>query len=207
MKTKVYDLKWTETGTTTLNKDVFGIEVNEDLIHRALILQLANARVAIAHTKTRGERRGSTRKLFRQKGTGRARMGSNRSPIRKKGWVAFGPRNDRNFTLTMNRKERQKALFCVLSAKAKAKSIVVVKKLEMKEIKTSAMDAVMTALPVKGKVLVALHEKNENVTKSTSNLKYAKTVSTDYLNMHDLLKYETLVLSEDGLKTLNALAA
>jgi len=96
MKTKVYDLKWTETGTTTLNKDVFGIEVNEDLIHRALILQLANARVAIAHTKTRGERRGSTRKLFRQKGTGRARMGSNRSPIRKKGWVAFGPRNDRN---------------------------------------------------------------------------------------------------------------
>jgi len=207
MNVKVYDLKGKETGTATLSKDVFGLEINEGLIHRALVMQLANKRIAIAHTKTRGERRGSTRKLFRQKGTGRARMGGNRSPIRKGGWVVFGPRNDRNFTLSMNRKERQRALFCVLSAKAKAKSIVVVKKLEMKEIKTSAMDAVMKALPVKWKALVVLHEKNENVTKSTSNLKYAKTISTDYLNMADLLKYETLVLSEDGLKTLNALVA
>jgi len=107
----------------------------------------------------------------------------------------------------MNRKERQKALFCVLSAKAKAKTIVVVKKLEVKEIKTSVMDAALSALPIKGKVLVALHEKNENVTKSTSNLKYAKAISTDYLNMADLLKYETLVVSEEGLGTLNALAA
>lgn len=207
MNVKVYDLKGKETGTATLSKDVFGLEVNEGLIHRALILQLANKRVAIAHTKTRGERRGSTRKLFRQKGTGRARMGGNRSPIRKGGWVVFGPRNDRNFTLAMNRKERQRAVFCVLSSKAKDKAIVVVKKLEVKEVKTKTMDNALTALPTKGKVLVALHEKNENVTKSTSNLKYAKTVSMDYLNMHDLLKYETLVISEDGLAKLNALAA
>jgi len=85
MNVKVYDLKGKETGTATLSKDVFGLEVNEGLIHRALVMQLANARNAIAHTKTRGERRGSTRKLFRQKGTGRARMGGNRSPIRRGG--------------------------------------------------------------------------------------------------------------------------
>lgn len=85
METKVYDLKGKETGTATLNEQVFGVEVNEGLIHRALILQLANARQAGAHTKTRGERRGSTRKIYRQKGTGRARMGANRSPVRKGG--------------------------------------------------------------------------------------------------------------------------
>lgn len=207
MNTKVYDLKWKESGSATLNKDVFGIEVNEGLIHRALILQLANARVAIAHTKTRGERRGSTRKLFRQKGTGRARMGSNRSPIRKKGWVAFGPRNDRNFTLCMNRKERQKALFSVLSSKVASKSLVVVKKLEMKEAKTKAMNTIMNALPLGKTALVALHEKNETVEKSISNLKNAKYVQASYLNMADLLKYETLVLTEDSLKQVNALAA
>ncbi len=207
MNTKVYDLKWKETGSATLSKDVFGLEVNEDLIHRALILQLANARVAIAHTKTRGERRGSTRKLFRQKGTGRARMGSNRSPIRKKGWVAFGPRNDRNFTLSMNRKERQKALFCVLSSKVKNKQLVVVKTLEMKEAKTKAMNAVMQALPLGKTALVALAEKNENIERSISNLKTVKYVQAAYLNMADLLKYESLILTEDSLKQVNALAA
>lgn len=85
METKVYDLKGKETGSATLNEQVFGLELNEGLVHRALVMQLANARLATAHTKTRGERRGSTRKLYRQKGTGRARMGANRSPIRKKG--------------------------------------------------------------------------------------------------------------------------
>jgi large subunit ribosomal protein L4 len=200
-------MKWKESGTATLNKDVFGVEVNEDLIHRALILQLANARVAIAHTKTRGERRGSTRKIYRQKGTGRARMGSNRSPIRKKGWVAFGPRNDRNFTLAMNRKERQKALFCVLSSKVKAKSLVVVEKLEMKEAKTKTMNTIMQTLPLGKTTLIALAEKNENVERSISNLKTVKYVQSAYLNMADLLKYETLVLTEDSLKQLNALTA
>jgi len=207
MNTKVYDLKGKETGTATLNKDVFGIEMNEGLVHRALVMQLANARIATAHTKTRGERRGSTRKLFRQKGTGRARMGGNRSPIRKGGWVVFGPRNNRNFTLDMNRKERQKALFCVLSAKVKAKSLVVVNKLEVKETKTKAMNVIMTALPLGKTALVALHEKNENVERSISNLKTVKAIQASYLNMADLLKYETLVISEDGLKQLNALAA
>ena len=207
METKVYDLKWKETGSVTLSDKVFGLELNEGLVHRALIMQLANARVAIAHTKTRGERRGSTRKLFRQKGTGRARMGGNRSPIRKKGWVAFGPRNDRNFTLNMNRKERQRALFCVLSSKVRDNALVVVKKLDIKEISTKKMDSIMKALPLGKTALVALHEKNENVEKSISNLKTVKAIDASYLNMADLLKYETLVVSVDAVEGLNALGA
>lgn len=170
-------------------------------------MQLANARIAIAHTKTRGERRGSTRKIFRQKGTGRARAGSNRSPIRKKGGVAFGPRNNRNFTLSMSKKERQKALFCVLSEKLRNNALVVLKKLEVKEISTKKMNTIMTALPLGKTALVALAEKNENVEKSISNLKSVKSILSDYLNMSDLLKYETLVLTEDSVAKLNALGA
>lgn len=207
METKVYDLTWEEAGSVTLNQSVFGVELNEGLVHRALVMQLANARIAIAHTKTRGERRGSTRKLYRQKGTGRARAGSSRSPIRKKGGVAFGPRNDRNFTLAMNRKERQKALFCVLSSKVRDNLLVVVKELESKEISTKSMNAIMQKLPLGKTALVALHEKNENIEKSINNLKTVKAIQSSYLNMADLMKYETLVLSEDGVKQLNALVA
>jgi large subunit ribosomal protein L4 len=121
--------------------------------------------------------------------------------------VAFGPRNDRNFTLAMNRKERQKALFCVLSSKVKAKSLVVVEKLEMKEAKTKTMNTIMQTLPLGKTTLIALAEKNENVERSISNLKTVKYVQSAYLNMADLLKYETLVLTEDSLKQLNALTA
>ncbi len=106
----------------------------------------------------------------------------------------------------MNRKERQKALFCVLSSKVAAKALVVVKKLEMKEISTKAMNTVMTALPLGKTALVALHEKNENIEKSIANLKTVKSIGISYLNMKDLLKYETLVLSEEGVKHLNALS-
>lgn len=107
----------------------------------------------------------------------------------------------------MNRKERQKALFCVLSAKVASNALVVVKKLEVKEISTKAMNVVMKALPLGKTALVALHEKNENVEKSISNLKTVKSIGISYLNMKDLLKYETLVLSEEGVKNLNALSA
>lgn len=206
METKLYDMKGKESGTVTLNDKVFGLEVNEGLIHRALVLQQANARVAVAHTKTRGERRGSTRKLFRQKWTGRARAGSVRSPIRVGGGVAFGPRNNRNFTLNMNKKERQRAIFCLLSSKVADGWLVVVKKLELKEMKTKVMDAVVKSLPVGRTALIALHERNENVEKSAANLKNVKTIKSSYLNVADLLKYETLIVPEDTLQVMNALA-
>jgi len=121
--------------------------------------------------------------------------------------VAFGPRNDRNFTLNMNRKERQRALFCVLSSKVRDNALVVVKKLDIKEISTKKMDSIMKALPLGKTALVALHEKNENVEKSISNLKTVKAIDASYLNMADLLKYETLVVSVDAVEGLNALGA
>ena len=207
MKTKVFDQKGEEAGSVELNDKVFGLEVNEGLIHRALILQLANKRQVLAHTKTRGEVRGSTRKLFRQKGTGRARAGSNRSPIRI-GWgVAMGPRNNRNFTISMNKKERQKALFCALSSKLKDKKLIVVKNLDVKEVKTKLMSTIFRALPTGSTSLVALSEKNDATERAGANLKNVKVISAAYLNIADLMKYETLVLPENTVEHLNALAA
>jgi len=198
MQIALYDQKWKEAGKVKLNDAVFAQEVNEGLIHRALVYQLANARQVVAHTKTRGERRGSTRKLYRQKGTGRARMGSARSPIRKKWGVVFGPRNVANFSLSMNKKERRKALFSALSAKAK-QGLVIVDDVKLKEIKTKDMAKVINNLPLEGKTLFAIPAKNEVLQKSAGNIPTVKTLTVNYLNIHDLLKYENLLLTKDSL--------
>jgi len=205
MKTKLFDQKGSEVGDIELNKDIFGIEMNEGLVHRALIYQLANNRINVAHTKTRGERRGSTRKIYRQKGTGRARMGGVRNPIRRGGWVVFGPRNNTNFTLKMNKQERRKALFCVLSEKLKNKQLIVVKDLKLKDAKTKAMTEVFAKLPYDKTALLAIAERNDAVQRSSNNLPYVKTVLSAYLNVKDLMKYNTLVLSEASLDQLNSL--
>ena len=195
-----------QKGTIELNDSVFGLEPNENIVHRALVYQLANARINVAHTKTRGERRGSTRKIYRQKGTGRARMGSNRSPIRKKGWVAFGPRNNRNFTISMNKKERRLAINVLLSDKVRNNKLVVLDKLALKEIKTKEMDKIMSNLPHDKKILLALREKDEVIMKSANNLPYVKNLLLAYLNVKDLLKYDTLVLLKDSIEELNSRA-
>jgi len=205
MKTNLFDQKGKSVWEIELNDLVFWLELNEGLIHRALVYQLANNRMVVAHTKTRWERRGSTRKIYRQKGTGRARMGSNRSPIRKKGWVAFGPRNTVNFTISMNRKERRKALFSVLSSKLANNDLIVVDKIEFKEAKTKNMAEVFTKLPYNEKALLAIPAKNEMIEKSAANLPYVKAILVDYLNIKDLLKYKTLVLLKDSLGNLDKL--
>jgi len=206
MEIKLYSQEGKETWVIELKDSVFGIEPNENLIHRALVYQLANARTNVAHTKTRGERRGSTRKIYRQKGTGRARMGSNRSPIRKKGWVAFGPRNNRNFTISMNKKERRLALFSVLSSKAKNNQIIVVDDIKLKEVKTKLMDWVFKSLPFEKTALFAINKQREDLHKATRNLDYVKDIQVDYLNIKDLLKYNTLILLKDSLEDINSRA-
>lgn len=206
MEIKMYTQNGKEKGTIELNESIFGLEPNENIVHRALVYQLANARLNVAHTKTRGERRGSTRKIYRQKGTGRARMGSNRSPIRKKGWVAFGPRNNRNFTLSMNKKERRLAINILLSDKVRNNKIIVLDKLSLKEIKTSEMVKVFKSLPEHNKVLLALKEKDEVIMKSANNLLNVKNLLLWYLNVKDLLKYDTLVLLKDSIEELNSQA-
>ncbi len=206
METIMLDQKWKEAWKVELNKAVFSVKINEDLIHRSLVYQMANARINLAHTKTRWERRGSTRKLYRQKGTGRARMGSARSPIRKKGWVAFGPRNNRTFAISMNKKERRLALFSILSSKVKNKDLIILNDIKLKEIKTKSMIDVFKNIPYQEKALLALPERNEILEKSAANIPYVKTVSVNYLNTHDLLKYKTLVLLKGSVDHLNALA-
>ena len=205
MKTNLIDQKGKSVWEIELNDLVFWLELNEGLIHRALVYQLANNRMVVAHTKTRWERRGSTRKIYRQKGTGRARMGSNRSPIRRKGWVAFGPRNNVNFTLSMNKKERRKALFCVLSSKLANNDLIIVDNINFSEVKTKNMIEVFNALPYNEKALLAIPAKNEIIEKSAANLSYVKTILVDYLNIKDLLKYKTLVLLKDSLVKLDNL--
>ena len=205
MKTNLFDQKGKSVWEIELNDLVFWLELNEGLIHRALVYQLANNRMVVAHTKTRWERRGSTRKIYRQKGTGRARMGSNRSPIRKKGWLAFGPRNTVNFTLSMNKKERRKALFSVLSSKLANNDLIVVDKIDFKEVKTKNMVEVFSKLPYNEKALLAIPAKNEMIERSSANLPYVKVILVDYLNIKDLLKYKTLVLLKDSLVNLDKL--
>jgi len=203
MQTKLYNQEWKDQGSIELNDVVFAQEVDNALIHRALTYQLANARRVVAHTLTRSERRGSTRKLYRQKGTGRARVGSARSPIRKKGWVAFGPRNNANFSIRMNKKERRKALFSVLSSKITSDSLVVVDSLNFDSMKTKNMVNVLNALPVKDKVLLALPSADKNVERSSANIPTLKTLFVNYLNVKDLLKFETLVLTKESLAKID----
>ena len=206
MKTNLFDQKGKSVWEIELNDLIFWLELNEGLIHRALVYQLANNRMVVAHTKTRWERRGSTRKIYKQKGTGRARMGSSRSPIRKKGWVAFGPRNTVNFTLNMNKKERRKALFSVLSSKLSNGDLIIVDKIDFKDVKTKNMVEVFKALPYNEKALLAISAKNEMIEKSASNLPYVKSILVDYLNIKDLLKYKTLILLKDSLTNLDKLS-
>lgn len=206
MNTKVYDQNWKVVSEVELSDSVFWLEMNEGLIHRALVYQLANNRKNISHSKTRGERRGSTRKIYRQKGTGRARMGSNRSPIRKKGWLAFGPRNTVNFELSMNKKERRKALFVALSAKLKNNELLILDSLSFDSIKTKNMEAVFAKLPYEKNALLAMANKDEVIEKSSANLPYVKTLLVHYLNIKDILKYKTLVLMKDSLESIENLA-
>ncbi len=205
MQTKLLSQEGKEIGTVELNDSVFGVDINKGLIHRALVYQLANERQVVAHTKTRSDRQGSTRKLYKQKGTGRARAGSARSPIRRKGWVAFGPRNNANFTILMNKKERRLALFSLLSQKVKENKVLVLDSIEFKEVKTKNMVQVLNNLPYEKSVLLAIASKNEGIERTSSNIANVKTLLVDYLNMADLLKYNTLVLLKDSLEKVNSL--
>lgn len=205
MEIKLYNQLGKETWTVELNDSVFWLEFNEGLVHRSLVYQLANARLNVAHTKTRGERRWSTRKIYRQKWTGRARMWSNRSPIRKKGWVAFGPRNTTNFTLSMNKKERRLAICSILSDKVKNNNLIVVDSIKLPEIKTKLMEKVFNALPYTKNILFALPRDNSVLEKSSNNLANVKNLLVDYINVKDLLKYNTLVVLKESVEKLNSL--
>lgn len=201
MKAIVYNQKGEKKGEISLNKAIFGVEINEGLVHRALVLQMANSRKAIAHTKTRGEIRGGGRKPHRQKGTGRARTGSTRGPIHRGGGIVFGPRSTRNFEVMMPKKQRRKALFCALSSKANAEQILVLDHYKG-EMKTKAFIELITKLPIERDVLVVVSGRNEVIEKSAKNITNVKTIHANYLNIKDLLKYNSVLFLEDALDKL-----
>ena len=189
-----------------LNENVFGIEPNENIVHSAIVNYLANQRQGTQNTKTRAEVSGGGRKPWRQKGTGRARQGSIRAPQWIKGGIALGPR-PRSYSYKMNKKEKRLAIKSILSSKVAEKELVVLDKLELKEIKTANMVKVLNNVKAEGKTLILLPANNENVCKSSRNIEGVKTLTVDTINAYDLVKYKGLVVTEDTVKKLEEVYA
>ena len=205
-KIDVYNIEGKKVSSLDLNEAVFGIKPNEKIVHMALVNYLANQRQGTSNTKTRSEVSGGGRKPWKQKGTGRARQGSIRAPQWFKGGIALGPK-PRDYRYTVNRKERRLAIRSVLSSKVLEENLVVVDKIDLKEIKTKNMVKALDALKVEGKTLIVLPEKNENVQKSARNIEGVKTSLVNTINVYDLLKYNKLVLTVDSVKSLEEVYA
>lgn len=201
MQVSIYSQDGNVVEKIDLPKDIFEAKVNEDLIHRFLMMQLSNSRHPIAHTLKRDERAGSTKKLYRQKGTGRARQGDRRSPLHRKAGVVFGPRNERNFKKYMSKQERRGALLGVLTSKANDNAILGLEKYEGK-VSTKGFVDMLKKLPVQKNVLVVLPEKNDVIEKSSRNLPHVKSVLVNYLNIKDVLNHEHLLFLKDALEKL-----
>jgi len=201
MKVDLYSQAGVKTGEVDLPKEIFEVEFNEDLVHQALLFQLANDRQVLAHTKTKGEVRGGGKKPYAQKHTGRARQGSIRSPQMRGGGVTFGPRSNRNYTQRMPLKQRRKALFCALSDKANEGLIMALEKYEG-ESKTKKFAELIKKLPIKKDVLVVMAEKNKDLELSARNIPNVKTILAGYVNIHDLQRYETVLFLKDSIKKM-----
>ncbi|MDD3190361.1 MAG: 50S ribosomal protein L4 [Candidatus Pacebacteria bacterium] len=202
MKIKVYNLEGQESGQMDLSERIFDVPVNEDLIHQVVVSQMANSRVAIADTKDRGEVSGGGKKPWKQKGTGRARHGSSRSPIWKGGGVTFGPTSDRNFSKKVNKKMKAKALFMILTDKLKENKIMVFEKMELEKPSTKKMISFLDKMSVKSKALMALGEKDRNMIKSVNNISNVSTIAGDSVNVVDLMKNDILIVSKEGIKKI-----
>ena len=206
LKIDVYDVSGKKVKDLNLNEKVFGIEPNNAVVHSSVVNYLANQRQGTQNTKTRSEVSGGGRKPWRQKETGRARQGSIRAPQWIKGGIALGPK-PRSYVYKMNKKEKALAIKSVLSSKVLEKELVVVDKFNFKEIKTAEMVKALTNLKVEGKALILLPANDENVLKSSRNIKGVKTLTVDTINVYDLVKYTKLVVTEDSVKKLEEVYA
>ena len=203
MKVKVYNQKREEVEEIELLKEIFEIKLNTDLVHQVVLVQTANRRRKIAKTKGRSEVRGGGRKPWRQKGTGRARAGSIRSPIWRGGGVTFGPLTEKVFKKRIPKKMRRKALFMVLSVKAKENLLLVLDKLEIEKPKTKAMAKVLNKLFLKkGSGLVVLPKIDKSVILSIKNIPKTGTIQAKELNVLDLLSYKYLVMPKEAIKII-----
>jgi large subunit ribosomal protein L4 len=202
IKFPVYNLKGEKVKDAELPESVFGVKENDALLHQVYVSQYANRRQVSAHTKDRAERAGSGKKPWRQKGTGRARVGSVRTPVWRKGGVVFGPTKDRNFKKDVPKKMGQKALAVVLSAKMRSEELFLVESLAMKEAKTKMMNEAIKNLKIKGSVLVGFSEKERESKRASRNLARISNIDAKNLNVFDVLNHKYLLMSEEGVKIL-----
>jgi large subunit ribosomal protein L4 len=202
MEIKVYNLEGKEIEELKLSDSVFGLPVNADLVHQVAVAITGNIRQVLAHTKTRGERAGSGKKPWKQKGTGRARVGSVRTPVWRKGGVAFGPRNDRNFKKKVNKKMNAKAIAMVMSGKVKDNELIVVDSLELKNKKTKEIASALTKLKIKGRTLIAYCEKEKDMRVASRNISKVENTMTSQLNVLDMLNNKYLIMSKESIKYL-----
>ncbi|SCP97849.1 50S ribosomal protein L4 [Anaerobium acetethylicum] len=201
----VYNIEGKEVGTLELSDAVFGVEVNDHLVHMAVVSQLANKRQGTQKAKTRAEVRGGGRKPWKQKGTGHARQGSTRSPQWTGGGVVFAP-TPRDYSFKLNKKERRLALKSVLTAKVAENKFIVVDEIKFDEIKTKKFQAMLDNLKV-SKALVVLNENDKNVVMSAKNIPAVQTALTNTINVYDILKYNTVIVTKAAVATIEEVYA
>ncbi len=199
MQVPVYSLAGEVIKNIDISDEVFAVPFNGAVVHQAVVRQQANARQGTASTKTRGEVAGSSRKPFRQKGTGLARAGTRKSPLRRGGGVTFGPK-PRSYRQAMPKKMRRLALKCVLSAKAGEGELKVVEQLKFDQPRTKEIVQILAALGVDSSALIAIQEPEENVVKSARNLPGIKTMPANLLNVVDILSHKMLLMTEAAVR-------
>ena len=201
----VYNIEGKEVGTIDLNDAVFGVEVNEHLVHMAVVSQLANKRQGTQKAKTRSEVSGGGRKPWRQKGTGHARQGSTRAPQWTGGGVVFAP-TPRDYSFKLNKKERRAALKSALTSRVEEKKFIVVDEINFDEIKTKKFQDVLNNLSV-SKALVVLEDGNKNAKLSARNIADVKTAKTNTINVYDILKYNTVIATKAAVQAIEEVYA
>lgn len=202
IKTNLYNSEGKVIGEIELPEYIFGVKPNKDILREAVIAQQANSRERYAHVKTRGEVRGGGKKPFAQKHTGQARQGSIRSPLWRKGGVTFGPTPDASYSKKINFKKKRLALYMALSSKLQEKTLFIIDDFKIKDAKTKSMASILKNLKIDKKVLVGLSGKNKNVYLATRNIAKAKPISTDSLNVVDLLSYKYLLIPKDSVEII-----
>ncbi|MBP3875537.1 MAG: 50S ribosomal protein L4 [Lachnospiraceae bacterium] len=202
----VFNMEGQEVGTIDLNDAIFGVEVNENLIHMAVVQQLANKRQGTQKAKTRGEVSGGGRKPWRQKGTGHARQGSTRAPQWKGGGVVFAP-VPRDYSFKMNKKEKRAALKSALTDRLQEGKLIVLDELKFDEIKTKAFAKVLENLKISNKALFVLGDMDQNVILSARNLPDTKTTQTSEMNVYDVMNAQTLVITKDAVAKIEEVYA
>ena len=204
-KVSVYNMEGNQVGDIELNDAVFGVEINEHLVHMAVVSQLANNRQGTQSAKTRSEVSGGGRKPWRQKGTGHARQGSTRSPQWTGGGVVFAPK-PRDYSFKLNKKERRIALKSALTSRVQENKFIVVDSIKMDEIKTKTFANALANLKV-SKALVVLNENDEKVVMSAKNIPSIKTALTNTINVYDIMKYDTVVIDKAAVATIEEVYA